>query len=83
VFGYVEAGRLGLRLDADPPQALHRPERRERRAEGERADRDETERLDAELVERARVDQAAGARRKVRGERRHGEEAGRERPPDA
>ena len=52
-------------------------------AERERADRDEAERLDAELVERARVDEAAGAGREVLREQRHGEEAGRERAPDA
>ena len=76
-------GRLDVLLDADAPESLHRPEASERGAEREHADRDEAERLDAELVEAARVDEPAGAGREVRCERRHREEARRERPPDA
>src|SRR5581483_4718875 len=62
VLVHVEPLRLDLRLDADAPDLVHHPERRERRAEGERADRDEPERLDAELVEAAPVDEAFRAR---------------------
>src|SRR2546430_13584763 len=45
--------------------------------------RDQAERLDAELVERARVDESATACGEVRGERRDGEQPRCERPPDA
>src|SRR5438128_1531755 len=59
VLGHVQTGGLDMLLDADPPQALHRPEAPERSAEGECADRAEPERLHAELVERACVDEPA------------------------
>src|SRR5439155_23914974 len=47
----VEAGGLGLLLDADPPEALHRPEARERGGERERAYRGQAEQLDPDLVQ--------------------------------
>src|SRR5262245_9136055 len=46
----VEADRLDLRLDADAPQLVHGEQRAERRAERERADGDDAERLYADLV---------------------------------
>src|SRR5438105_4790305 len=61
VLADVEAGGLRLLLDPDSPEALHRPEAPERGREGERADGGEAEQLDPELVERARVDEAAAA----------------------
>src|SRR6476661_7438078 len=79
----VQAGGLDVFLDADPPEALERPEAAERGRERESADGQEAERLDPELVERARVEKAAPPGRKVRRERRHREDAGREGSPDA
>src|SRR5207244_11824030 len=38
VLGHVQAGRLGVFLDTDAPETLHRPEARERGRERERAD---------------------------------------------
>src|SRR5262249_45160295 len=83
VLGHVQPGRLDVLLDPDPPKALQRPETAERGGEGEGAYGDEAEGLDAELVERARVDEPAPAGREVLGERRHREQTGGERPPDA
>src|SRR5829696_7864523 len=57
----VEARGLGLPVDTDPPHALERPERAERRAERERADGDQAQHLDAELVEAATVEEAGAA----------------------
>src|SRR5215208_1001523 len=83
VLADVEAGRLGLLLDADPPEALHRPEARERRAEGEGADRGEPEQLHPDLVQRAGVDETALAGVERRSQRWDCEEPGRDRAPDA
>ena len=83
VLGDVEAGGLDLRLSPDPERSLHRPERGERRAEGERSHREEAERLDSELVEAAGVDEPARARGEVLGEGGNGEDPGCERAPDA
>src|SRR4029079_8672037 len=83
VLGDVQACGLDMLLHADSPEPLQRPEAAERGSEGEGADRDQAERLDAELVERARVDQSAAAGRQVRRERRHGEQTGRKRYADA
>src|SRR5207237_3052152 len=55
----------------------------ERGAEGECADRAEPERLHAELMERAGVDEPAAPGGEIRRERGNGEEARGERPPDA
>src|SRR5919109_2093955 len=83
VLGDVEAGRLRLLLDPDPPQALKRPEAAERGGERERSDRGEAEELYPDLVERAGVDEPAAASLQRRGKRWHGEEAGSEGAPDA
>ena len=53
----------------------------ERGRERERADRCQPERLDAELVETAAVEEATLPGRELLGELRHGEEAERERAP--
>src|SRR6266576_5531777 len=79
VLGDVQAGGLDVLLDPDSPEALHHPEAAERGAEREAADGDETQCLDAELVERARVEKSAASGRKSRDERRHGEDSGRKR----
>src|SRR5262245_5674622 len=83
VLGYVQSRRLDVLLDANPPQVLQRPEAAERGGEREYADRQQAERLNAELMERAGVHQAARAGREVRRERRHREQPRRERSPDA
>ena len=83
MLGHVQSGRLDVGLHPDPPHALHHPQRRERSREGERADGDEPDRLDAELVEGAAVDEARRPGGEVLRQDRNGEEAGRERPPDA
>src|SRR6266576_3304071 len=83
VFRDVETGSLRLRLDADPPEPLHHPERSERGGEGEAADRDETQRLDAELVEGPRVDEPTLAGGEIRRQRRTREDPGRQGPPPA
>src|SRR5439155_23548383 len=83
VLGDVEAGRLDVLLDADSPEPLQRPEAAERSGEGEAADRDQTECLDSDLVERARVDETAAAGGEVRGQRRYREQPGCQRAPDA
>src|SRR5437763_11756141 len=59
VLGDVEAGRLDVRLDANPPEPVQRPERAVRGCEREAAHREEAERLHAELVRRAGVEEAA------------------------
>src|SRR5215217_7427603 len=83
VLADVEAGPLGLLLDTDPPEALHRPEAREGRAEGERADRGEPEQLHPDLVQRSGVDETALAGVERGGQRGDGEEPCRDRAPDA
>ena len=65
VLGDVQAGRLDLRLGADPDRDLEQQQHEERRAERERADRREAERLRAELVQAAAVEEAALAGREL------------------
>src|SRR4051794_12578529 len=58
VLVHVEALHLDGRLDADAPELVQDPEAAVRAPEHERADGDEPERLDAQLVEAAAVDEA-------------------------
>src|SRR4051794_10711279 len=81
VLGDVQAGRLHMPLDADAPEALERPEAAERSPEREDADGDQPERLHAELVEGASVDEPARTSVQIGGEGRDRKEAGRERAP--
>src|SRR6058998_762562 len=83
VLADVEAGGLDLRLGADADRLVEDPEHRERRAERERADGGEAERLDAELVEAAAVQETALPCIEPRREARDREEAERQRSPDA
>src|SRR4051812_46460876 len=83
VLGYVEARRLHVLLDADPPQPLHRPETAERRRERERTDGEQSEHLPPELMERAGVDEAAATGVEIRCERGDREQTGGERAPDS
>src|SRR6185295_12203986 len=78
VFRDVQTGRLRLGLDPDAPHSLHHPQRAEARGERERAYGDEAERLDAELMERAGVDEPTLAGRKIGRQSRYREDAGRE-----
>src|SRR6516165_2118379 len=71
VLGHVETCRLDLRLDADAPQLLHHPQRPKRGRERESTDGYQAERLHAELVERAAVDEPRRARGEVL--REHGD----------
>src|ERR671919_238104 len=82
VLAEVEAGGLRLRLRADPPAGLHRPEHAVGGAEREGADDEEPERLDAELMGAARVEEPALPDGEVGRESRDGEEARGEGSPD-
>src|SRR6266567_2852854 len=61
VFVDVEAACFDGFCDADAPELVHDVERSEAGGEAEDADGCEAEGLDAELVEAAGVDEAAGA----------------------
>src|SRR5690348_11800160 len=65
VLVHVEALRLDRGIDADAPHLVQGPEAAVRRAEDERADGDEAERLHAELVEAAAVDEALRPGREI------------------
>ena len=83
MLGHVQAGRLDLRLRADPHRELEDEQDEERRAERERAHGRQPECLHAQLVETASVEETALAGRELVGELWHGEEPERERSPDA